>query len=120
MVLTEFVGILLPQVTPSPLVRLSRSPISEAKLKRLEELDGWIRHKLGCILWPQRKRPYTRAMNLMKAGRAWRSACNQRGPWSSGSSHMNQAFPKSFFDRLGLRYGATRNFVSLTFVRYVE
>jgi hypothetical protein len=73
----------------------------------LEELDGWIRHKLRCMLWRQWKRPYTRAKNLMKAGlkeeRAWQSACNQRGPWwNSGASHMNQAFPKSFFDRQGL------------------
>ncbi|MCX7173798.1 MAG: group II intron reverse transcriptase/maturase [Proteobacteria bacterium] len=80
--------------------------LTETK-KALEELDGWIRHKLRCILWRQWKRPYTRAMNLMRAGlteeRAWRSACNQRGPWwNSGASHMNQAFPKSFFDRLGL------------------
>jgi group II intron reverse transcriptase/maturase len=75
--------------------------------KVLEELDGWIRHKLRCILWRQWKRPYTRAKNLMKAGlkeeRACCSAFNQRGPWwNSGASHMNQAFPKSFFDRLGL------------------
>ncbi len=75
--------------------------------KALEELDGWIRHKLRCILWRQWKRPYTRATNLMKAGlteeRAFRSAFNQRGSWwNSGASHMNQAFPKSFFDRLGL------------------
>jgi group II intron reverse transcriptase/maturase len=73
----------------------------------LEELDGWIRRKLRCILWRQWKRPYTRAKNLMKAGlseeRAWRSACNQRGPWyNAGASHMNAALPKSFFDRLGL------------------
>jgi group II intron reverse transcriptase/maturase len=73
----------------------------------LEELDGWIRHKLRSILWRQWKRPYTRATNLMKAGlteeRAFRSAFNQRGPWwNSGASHMNQAFPKAFFDRLGL------------------
>jgi len=80
--------------------------LNETK-KALEELDGWIRHKLRCILWRQWKRPYTRAKNLMKAGlteeRAFRSAFNQRGPWwNSGASHMNQAFPKSFFDRLGL------------------
>ncbi len=73
----------------------------------LEELDGWIRHKLRCLLWRQWKHPYTRAVNLMKAGlkeeRAFRSAFNQRGPWwNSGASHMNHAFPKSFFDRLGL------------------
>jgi group II intron reverse transcriptase/maturase len=80
--------------------------LTETK-KVLEELDGWIRRKLRCILWRQWKRPYTRAKNLMKAGlmeeRAFRSAFNQRGPWwNSGASHMNQAFPKSFFDRLGL------------------
>ena len=73
----------------------------------LEELDGWIRRKLRCVLWRQWKRPYTRATNLMKAGlteeRAWRSATNQRGPWwNAGASHMNAAFRKSFFDRLGL------------------
>jgi len=80
--------------------------LTEAK-GALEELDGWIRRKLRCILWRQWKRPYTRARNLMKAGlaeeRAFRSAFNQRGPWwNSGASHMNQACRKSFFDRLGL------------------
>ena len=73
----------------------------------LEELDGWIRRKLRCIQWRQWKRPFTRATNLRKGGlkeeRAFRSAFNERGPWwNSGASHMNQAFPKSFFDRLGL------------------
>jgi len=80
--------------------------LTETK-RALEELDGWIRRKLRCILWRQWKRPYTRAMHLMKAGlreeRAWRSASNQRGPWwNAGASHMNAAFPKSFFDRIGL------------------
>ncbi len=75
--------------------------------RALEEIDGWLRRKLRCILWRQWKRPYTRAKNLMKAGlkeeRAFRSAFNQRGPWwNSGASHMNAAFPKTFFDRLGL------------------
>jgi RNA-directed DNA polymerase len=72
-----------------------------------EELDGWIRRKFRCIIWRQWKRTYTWAKNLMKQGlgeeRAWRSAKNQRGPWwNSGASHMDQCFPKSFFDRLGL------------------
>ena len=92
----------------NPLLRGWMAYFRLTETKRvLDELDGWIRHKLRCILWRQWKRPYTRAMNLMKAGlteeRAWRSACNQRGPWwNSGASHMNQACPKSFFDRLGL------------------
>ena len=72
-----------------------------------EELDGWIRRKLRNILWRQWKRSWTRARKLMQRGidevRAWRSATNGRGPWwNSGASHMNQAFPKSFFDRCGL------------------
>jgi group II intron reverse transcriptase/maturase len=79
-----------------------------AETKRtLEERDGWIRHKLRCILWRQWKRPYARARNLMKRGlleeRAWRSATNGRGPWwNAGASHMHAAFPKSWFDHLGL------------------
>lgn len=35
--------------------------------------------------------------------RAWRSATNGRGPWwNAGASHLNAAFPKSYFDRMGL------------------
>ena len=73
----------------------------------LEEIDGWVRRKLRCVLWRQWKRPYTRARNLIRAGlleaRAFRSAFNQRGPWwNSGASHMNHAFPKAYFDRLRL------------------
>jgi RNA-directed DNA polymerase len=72
-----------------------------------EELDGGICRKLRNILWRQWKRPWTRARRLMQFGldevRAWRSATNGRGPWwNSGASHMNQAIPKAFFDRLGL------------------
>lgn len=73
----------------------------------LEELDGWVRHKLRCIVWRQWKRPSTRARNLIRLGlnaaRAWKSAVNGRGPWwNSGAPHMNQALPKKLWDRLGL------------------
>lgn len=72
-----------------------------------EELDGWIRRKLRCIIWRQWKRTFTRARNLMRRGlseqRAWSSARNGRGPWwNSGASHMNDAFRKSFFGKMGL------------------
>ena len=80
--------------------------LSEVK-QVFEELDSWIRRHLRCIIWRQWKRPYTRAKNLMKCGlpgeRSWISATNGRGPWwNAGASHMNQAFPKRFFDRRGL------------------
>lgn len=73
----------------------------------LEELDGWIRHKLRAVLWRQWKRAYTRAKNLMRRGlerkRAWQSATNGRGPWwNGGASHMNHAYPKAWFDRMEL------------------
>ena len=92
----------------NPVLRGWAAYFKLTEIKRvLEELDGWIRRKLRCILWRQWKRVYTRACNLMKAGltagEAWRSACNQRGPWwNSGASHMHLAFPKVYFDRLGL------------------
>jgi retron-type reverse transcriptase len=70
-------------------------------------LDGWIRRRLRCLLWRQWKRPRTRARCLMRRGlgesRACASAGNGRGAWwNAGASHMNAAFPKAFFDHLGL------------------
>jgi len=45
-----------------------------------EELDGWLRRRLRCILWKQWKRG------------TW---------WNAGAQHMHLAFPKRYFDRLG-------------------
>jgi len=72
-----------------------------------EELDGWIRRKLRCILWVQWKKPKTRAEKLMKLGidkaRALTSAYNGRGSWwNSGASHMNAAIPTNWLSRQGL------------------
>ncbi len=38
----------------------------------LEELDGWLRRRLRCILWRQWKRPRTRFMRLAQRGLMWR------------------------------------------------
>ena len=72
-----------------------------------EELDEWLRRRLRLILWRQWKRNWTRMQNLRKRGlaeeRAAVSACNGRGPWwNAGASHMNEAYPKRYFDHLGL------------------
>lgn len=100
----------LPQVIKD-LNQLLRGWISYFRLAEVkgifEELDGWLRRKLRCLLWRQWKRNFTRAKNLMKRGleklRAWKSATNGRGAWwNAGTSHLNEAFPKSYFDRLGL------------------
>jgi RNA-directed DNA polymerase len=94
--------------TLNPVLRGWAAYFKLVETKRaLEERDGWIRHKLRCILWRQWKRSYARARNLMQRGlteeRAWRSATNGRGPWwNAGASHMHAAFPKSWFDHRGL------------------
>ena len=53
------------------------------------------------------KRPTTRNKQLQARGldgtRAWKSASNGRDPWwNAAASHMNAAYPKRFFDALGL------------------
>lgn len=73
----------------------------------LEELDGWVRRRLRCLLWRQWKQPRTRQRKLrglgLDAERAWLSAVNGRGPWwNAGASHLNQALPAAYFTRLGL------------------
>jgi RNA-directed DNA polymerase len=94
--------------TLNPVLRGWAAYFQLAETKRaLEERDGWIRHKLRCVLWRQWKRSSARARNLMQRGlakeRAWRSATNGRGPWwNAGASHMHAAFPKAWFDHLGL------------------
>jgi RNA-directed DNA polymerase len=92
----------------NPLLRgwVSYFRLTEVK-GMLEELDGWIRRKLRTLLWRHGKRTHTRAQHLMRAGlseaRAWQSATNEHGPWwNGGASHMNEAYPKSWFDRMGL------------------
>jgi RNA-directed DNA polymerase len=92
----------------NPLLRgwMSYYRLTEVK-GELEELDGWIRRKLRCLLWRQWKRPATRNRNLQARGidstRAWKSASNGRGPWwNSSAKHMHDAYPKKYFDEMGL------------------
>jgi RNA-directed DNA polymerase len=73
----------------------------------LEELDGWVRRRLRCVLWRQWKRARTRASKLrvlgLDAERARRSASNGQGPWwNAGASHMNHALPAKYFTHKGL------------------
>jgi RNA-directed DNA polymerase len=73
----------------------------------LEELDGWVRRRLRCLLWRQWKRRFTRARKLCALGldaeRARLSAGNGQGPWwNAGASHMNHALPAKYFTHKGL------------------
>ena len=51
--------------------------LSQSK-RALEALDGWVRCKLRCVIWRQRKRPSTRARNLMRLGAVRCGPVNQR------------------------------------------
>jgi len=72
-----------------------------------DDLDQWLRRRLRVIIWRQAKRARTRVRMLRRRGigemRAKLSAHNGRGPWwNAGASHMNQAFPKRYFQSAGL------------------
>ena len=92
----------------NPVIRGWGNYFSLSRVKKIpEELDFWIRRKLRCILWRQMKRTRTRARRMMNRGlkeaQSWVSASNGRGPWwNAGASHMNEAYPVSYFNRLGL------------------
>jgi group II intron reverse transcriptase/maturase len=73
----------------------------------LDDLDGWLRRRLRCLLWRQWKRPRTRARKLralgLDAARARLSGGNGYGPWwNAGASHLNHALPAAYFTRMGL------------------
>lgn len=92
----------------NPVLRgwMSYFRLTEAQ-RVLQDLDGWVRRKLRCLLWRQWKHPTTRNRRLQERGldahRAWKSASNGRGPWwNAGARHMHEAYPKRFFDTLGL------------------
>ena len=100
------VGRLIEEMTPKLRGWIAYFKLSEVK-GIFEELDGWIRRRLRCVIWRQWKRPYTRARNLMKRGltekKAWTTATNGRGPWwNAGASAMNDGFRARYFSDLGL------------------
>jgi len=73
----------------------------------LDDLDGWLRHRLRCLLWRQWKRGATRVRKLRALGlvadltRLGRGA--GRGPWwNAGALHMNLALPAAHFTSMGL------------------
>jgi RNA-directed DNA polymerase len=94
--------------TLNPLLRgwMNYYRLSEAK-GFAEELDGWVRRRLRCMIWRQWKRATTRFKRLRALGlekdRAHKSASNGRGAWfNSGASHMNAALPAKSFAAMGL------------------
>jgi RNA-directed DNA polymerase len=76
-------------------------------LRTFEDLDGWIRRKLRCIVWRQWKRPNIRERQLKRRGispaDAKATAYNGRGPWfNAGSQGVGKAIPTAELRKLGL------------------
>jgi len=92
----------------NPVIRGWGNYFSLNRVKRIpDELDSWIRRKLRCIIWRQMKKWKTRMKRMIQLGlskaRAYQSAINGRGPWwNAGASHMNEAYPITYFNKLGL------------------
>ncbi|HCL4089177.1 TPA: group II intron reverse transcriptase/maturase [Pseudomonas aeruginosa] len=75
--------------------------------RRMQDLDGWVRRRLRCLLWRQWKTGRTRQRRMIALGldpqRAWKSSGNGRGPWwNAGASHLQQALPNAYFTAMGL------------------
>jgi RNA-directed DNA polymerase len=92
----------------TPILRGWRQYFKLDERKRVfEELDAHIRRHLRKLIWIAWKNPKTRERNLLKRGlppfNAWKSSVNGRGKWwNAGAPHMNIAFPRHVFARLGL------------------
>ena len=73
----------------------------------LESLDGWIRRRLRSLIWKQWKKPQQRFAELRRLGISKdltaRTVKSCPKPWKAGgTSAMSMAFPKAYFDQLGL------------------
>jgi RNA-directed DNA polymerase len=92
----------------TPILRGWRQYFKLDERKRVfEESDAHIRRHLRKLIWVAWKNPKTRERNLLKRGlppfNAWKSSVNGRGKWwNAGAPHMNIAFPRRVFARLGL------------------
>ncbi|HXM51478.1 MAG TPA: hypothetical protein VN956_26790 [Pyrinomonadaceae bacterium] len=83
---------------------MKRSKFSEhqiiAILKAVEEVALSYLATLEAHHHPRQR---TNAARGLDEVRAWESATNGRGPWwNAGASHLQAAFPKSYFDRCEL------------------
>jgi RNA-directed DNA polymerase len=73
----------------------------------LVSLDQWLRRRLRSVIWKQWKRGTVRYRKLCERGikrdLAAHAAGNPRGPWRvANSPAMNNAFPPTYFDSIGL------------------
>lgn len=73
----------------------------------LDDLDGWIRHRLRSFIWQQWPKMRTRYRMLIKFGLghdlALKTAASGKGAWRIGGSLPLQiAFPNKYFDKFGL------------------
>ena len=73
----------------------------------LRDLDSWLRRRLRCFIWKQWKTFRRRRRGLMERGiaeaPASQTAARSRGCWSTSNvPPLRYAFPKAYFDALGL------------------
>ncbi len=73
----------------------------------LRDLDSWIRRRLRCFIWKKWKTFRRRRRGLMERGiaeaPASQTAARSRGCWSTSNvPPLRYAFPKAYFDALGL------------------
>jgi RNA-directed DNA polymerase len=73
----------------------------------LDDLEGWVRHRLRSVIWKQWKRGSVRFAELRKRGvgkdLAAQTAGSAHGPWRlANSPALAYALPNAYFDSLGI------------------
>jgi RNA-directed DNA polymerase len=75
-------------------------------LRRLGELDEWIRHRLRMMQLKQWKRGRTMYRELTRLGAtddvARHVAANSRRWWKNSAKLLNVALPNKYYDRMGV------------------
>lgn len=65
----------------------------------IDDINGWLYHRIRMCIWKQWKKPRTKLRNLMKMGvpkeLAWQAAMSRRGYWfTTHTVAVNMAMTK--------------------------
>ena len=85
--------------------------------KQLEDLNGWLYHRIRMCIWKQWKKPRTKVRNLMKMGvpgkQAYRAGNTRRGYWwATNTAAVKMAMTKERLIRAGF-YDLTNAYQSM-------
>ncbi|MEW6759120.1 MAG: reverse transcriptase domain-containing protein, partial [Acidobacteriota bacterium] len=111
-VMVEGVAVRTDEGTPQggplgpPFANVLLDELDKEPERRVEDIEGWLHRRLRACVGKQWKRPHTRYRELRALGLpAWAArqyAGSRRGFWRMAGGPLNQALPRSYWQRQGL------------------